>query len=255
LLHTIMARNWMSYRRVPADYDEDGGRSESILRKAERPSRRLLLIIIAVETMVLIWSIFSRTGHKRTWPSFVYSPAQDVVEYKLTKFAIGGDKHFHIPPSDALDEAWNNLYNFGISRIPKSQAALLPNKTHPIPGDDGYYIVELDVFHNLHCLNMIRKTLHSDYYTHMAMNVNDNGPHMDHCVDWLRQSLMCAGDTSVIVWQWDEEQQKTTFQGDVVHTCRDFDKLRDWGTSHALTNEYDSSIRVEDDIVIPVIHS
>lgn len=40
----------------------------------------------------------------------------------------------------------------GISRITKEQAAQLPNKTQPIPGDDGYYISELDVFHNLHCL-------------------------------------------------------------------------------------------------------
>lgn len=39
-----------------------------------------------------------------------------------------------------------------MNRIPKSQAALLPNKTAPIPGDDGYYIITLDVFHQLHCL-------------------------------------------------------------------------------------------------------
>jgi hypothetical protein len=92
------------------------------------------------------------------------------VEYGITTYAIGGDKRFHIPPSPELDQNWSDLYNFGISQIPKSQAALLPNKTHPIPGDEGNYvrfnsedsqqvvkggclqIVELDVFHNLHCL-------------------------------------------------------------------------------------------------------
>ena len=40
----------------------------------------------------------------------------------------------------------------GISKISKDQAAKLPNKTHAIPGDEGYYIAELGVFHNLHCL-------------------------------------------------------------------------------------------------------
>lgn len=34
----------------------------------------------------------------------------------------------------------------GISRITKDEAARLPNKTHAIPGDDGHYIAELDVF-------------------------------------------------------------------------------------------------------------
>jgi len=40
-----------------------------------------------------------------------------------------------------------------ILRIPKEQAALLPNRTEPITGDpDGYYIAQVDVFHQLHCL-------------------------------------------------------------------------------------------------------
>lgn len=54
-------------------------------------------------------------------------------------------------------------------------------------------------------------------------------------------------------WQWDPAQNKTTFQGDVAHTCRNFDKLRDWGKSHMITTAYDTSVRIEDDIVIPVI--
>jgi hypothetical protein len=54
-------------------------------------------------------------------------------------------------------------------------------------------------------------------------------------------------------WQWDPEQNKTNFQGDVAHTCRNFDKLREWGISHQIRRHYDTSVRIEDDIVIPVI--
>lgn len=39
-----------------------------------------------------------------------------------------------------------------IQRIPKSDAARLVNKTEPIPGEPGNYIVALNVFHELHCL-------------------------------------------------------------------------------------------------------
>jgi hypothetical protein len=39
-----------------------------------------------------------------------------------------------------------------IVKIPKSEAALLPNKTWPIVTEPGYYIASLDVFHQLHCL-------------------------------------------------------------------------------------------------------
>lgn len=40
----------------------------------------------------------------------------------------------------------------GVSRIPKETAAKLVNYTIPIPGDPGYYIISLNVFHQLHCL-------------------------------------------------------------------------------------------------------
>ncbi|KAJ7694807.1 hypothetical protein B0H17DRAFT_1056873 [Mycena rosella] len=214
------------------------------------PSRHILFLVIFLETLVLLWWTFRAPEPKCFGPGTVYSPAEEAIEYGTTSYAIGQNERFRIPPSPQLDEAWNNLYNFGISQIPKSQAVLLPNKTHPIPGDEENYIVELDVFHNLHCLNMIRKRIHSDYYPDsLKMEIS----HMDHCIDWVRQSLMCAGDTSVIVWQWDPAQNITTFQGDVAHTCRNFDKLREWGKSHKIRTFYDTSVRIEDDIVVPVI--
>ena len=37
-------------------------------------------------------------------------------------------------------------------KIPRNEAVLLPNKTYPIRDEPGYYIAELDVFHQLHCL-------------------------------------------------------------------------------------------------------
>jgi hypothetical protein len=43
-------------------------------------------------------------------------------------------------------------------------AAQLPNRTTRIPGDDDGYVVGLDVLHQLHCLNMLRKSLYPDRY-------------------------------------------------------------------------------------------
>lgn len=44
------------------------------------------------------------------------------------------------------------LAGIGIVKIDEVSAKRLPNKTLPILGDDGYYIVEIDVFHQLHSL-------------------------------------------------------------------------------------------------------
>jgi hypothetical protein len=98
---------------------------------------------------------------------------QHLVEETLKIYPLGFGKDlspFQVPSSPDLDQAWEDLYNcafsssnhrelpfdriilVGVSRIPKQEAAKLPNKTSPIPGDPGFYIVELDVFHELHCL-------------------------------------------------------------------------------------------------------
>lgn len=55
------------------------------------------------------------------------------------------------PLADLLQEA-DDSETVGISRIPRSFAAQLINKTVPIPDDPGYYAVGLKVFHQLHCL-------------------------------------------------------------------------------------------------------
>lgn len=48
--------------------------------------------------------------------------------------------------------------------IPEHQARQLPNYTLGIPGMPGQYIIGLDVFHQLHCLNMFRKLMYPERY-------------------------------------------------------------------------------------------
>lgn len=40
----------------------------------------------------------------------------------------------------------------------------MPNHTLPIPGEDDGYIVGLEVYHQLHCLDFLRRALYPDYY-------------------------------------------------------------------------------------------
>ncbi len=53
----------------------------------------------------------------------------------------------------------------GVSAISALDAAKLPNKTTSIPGRPNEFVVELDVFHQLHCLNTLRKTFYPDRYS------------------------------------------------------------------------------------------
>lgn len=53
-----------------------------------------------------------------------------------------------------------------------------------------------------------------------------------HCVDSIRQSLMCSVDISTLFWEWLPDQQRSTPDSRTTHTCRDFEKVREWAVEH-----------------------
>ncbi|KAF5313158.1 hypothetical protein D9619_003703 [Psilocybe cf. subviscida] len=248
--------------------DAENAEQETSISPPESPNSRpgavihlvaLWAVLLAQAAIISLLLLRLRRGEIPYRPHLLYSPADRVVKYevKTFNFGIGDDlSPFQQPPSDELDEMWEDLYNFGVHRIPKEEAALLPNKTSAIPDDpDGYYIAELEIFHQLHCLNMIRKALYPERYPDMALGGAQADEHVGHCIDAIRQGLMCAADTSVIVWQWDEKQQRTTFRGNVAHTCRNFDAIRDWAMERQITEKYHQEVYMEDDIRIPLYNA
>lgn len=104
-------------------------------------------------------------------------------------------------------------------------------------------MVELDVFHQLHCLNLMRKLVYPETFpmdlTSGSDEAEDNVYHMEHCYDQLRQSLQCAADTSTIYWEWSVPKKKMFGNLKTTHTCKDFSKIRDWAVDHQLQEEFD----------------
>lgn len=146
-------------------------------------------------------------------------------------------------------------------------AARLANRTVPIGNDPGYYAVTLDVFHELHCLvcasrsgrdtvpisgqianklpqNAVRRRLWWDGVPDPEEPLMDM-PHLDHCIDMIRQNLMCSSDITPLPWVWDRTQKKALAVGKVIRTCRNFDMIRQWGIDNKV-REFNTSIYVED---------
>lgn len=63
-------------------------------------------------------------------------------------------------------------------------------------GDDAY-AAAFDVFHQIHCLNALRKMAYRGYYGETEanpVNVTLKELHINHCVDMLLQTLQCSGN-------------------------------------------------------------
>ncbi|QDS73728.1 hypothetical protein FKW77_003913 [Venturia effusa] len=146
---------------------------------------------------------------QNTEPRFkdeVYS--RSVVSYENRVFTSGFGlerTEYQGPPSPERNALWDDLYGC----------------------DPGHYAVELNVFHQLHCLNMLRKRLYStEKYPpdHELMGIE----HLEHCYDALRQSLMCTADITPLPWKWVEAKKKAMEVAQVVHTCKNFDAIKSW---------------------------
>ncbi|KOC18606.1 hypothetical protein AFLA70_146g002951 [Aspergillus flavus AF70] len=119
-------------------------------------------------------------------------------------------------------------------------------------GQDTYSIA---VFHQLHCLYAImsvyddlaaaksaadlnahhsRDDTHSNEHPHEQVHVHSHD-HVDHCFQYLRQSLLCCGDTALEGQDPRTDNPGTDGTG-AVHICKDFDGILAWADSRRLVD-------------------
>ncbi|CAG8971744.1 hypothetical protein HYALB_00007224 [Hymenoscyphus albidus] len=194
------------------------------------------LIILTVLNITQYWRSITAPNPSQ----IVYSPVQHLLSYELREFGTGkpGDPSPYFgEPSTKLDRAWRDLYPSVYQLIPKESAAQLVEKTLIFPHDpQRRYVVELEVFHLIHCLNMIRKSTRPDYYKGFAPGIVNShtedllfGPeHVSHCIESIRQAIMCHVDVTPYTWIWNSTSGHMQNVFATPHTCRNFDAIRDW---------------------------
>ncbi|KAF8319623.1 hypothetical protein DL93DRAFT_2053465, partial [Clavulina sp. PMI_390] len=184
----------------------------------------------------------------------IVAPANDVVEHVHVRFPdIHDITAFGGPPTDEVDKAWNDLYRFGISGIPRSMASKLEGPTLKFYNDQEHYVVVMDVFHQLHCLNALRKTLYPERYptNNLTFGIGSHVEHLDHCANSIRQSLMCNADMTPIRWKWNPRARVSDPHFTNVHTCKNWDRISDFARSVAAKTPLDRWHFAPDDLQYP----
>jgi hypothetical protein len=140
---------------------------------------------------------------------------------------------------DEVDRAWSRIADVGIQRISREDVVRLgkdPEYAIQPPeswGWEGDYMAEIEVFHQLHCLNALRKGLVTNYHHYWGSRYGWSPPvnferHLSHCLDMIRQSLMCHSDVEAITYVWRETQAAPYPDFGVRKVCRDFETVREW---------------------------
>jgi hypothetical protein len=139
------------------------------------------------------------------------------------------------PPTDELDAAWEELLRGRYITVTEAEAETAFGRPHGLYNDPEVgYLVGVDVYHALHCVDEIRKALDRDhYYNKQTKHGFPDRAHRDHCLDHLRQQLMCHADLTPIPVIWYEAHGRSFVQSDVIHTCRNWDMIQDFKNSRA----------------------
>jgi len=65
----------------------------------------------------------------------------------------------------------------GITGLNQAESTHLVNSTLPAPNDPTKFIVQLNVFHQLHCVNLLRKAIYKDEYPGWEFHENGRVNH------------------------------------------------------------------------------
>lgn len=71
--------------------------------------------------------------------------------------------------------------------------------------------------------------------------------HVGHCLDHLRQGVQCHVDVTPDIWIWNTTLKANRPRLDTMHTCRNYDLVRDWAREHNLKG-MQWSVHAKDDL-------
>ncbi|KAK4863217.1 hypothetical protein LT330_001995 [Penicillium expansum] len=158
-------------------------------------------------------------------PQLTYSPIQGAVSYEKTWYdgSLGNRNRYIGEPRPELEEAWHELTVNNNLKLTQSELQKL-NKSAIELSDGSGYFGQVMVYHHLHCLKFLREALYPDAYEGSTME------HLDHCVDDIRQALMCNPDISASTFFWEDGVRRPQPDFTLYKTCVNWEHFDAWAT-------------------------
>ncbi|KAL3422012.1 hypothetical protein PVAG01_06168 [Phlyctema vagabunda] len=200
---SFSSRGWSSVENFGASFQSKLRQfRESITLRAVLFHLIFTITYTSIITFILIPRTQCQSLQKRK--SVIYTPADiaTVQEAKTISVKINETSNpYNGAPSPEVDQAWSDLFQHANIRVPKEELDRTGRSSVQLADGSGDYLGSLDVYHQLHCLKYIRHYVHQDYYTLGKTNV-PNVEHVNHCIEMLRQIVMCKADTALMTYEW-----------------------------------------------------
>jgi hypothetical protein len=183
-----------------------------------------------------------------TVANFLGLTSTSLVEVQFDGRLRDNNSIYRMPPSPAVDAAWDEVSAEGFEAMTVPASMVVDSKKDPdmslkAPSAWGYgddaYVVQVDVFHQIHCLNELRKEIYYDHYYAQPPSALHRD-HKSHCIHMLLQSLMCHADLDIITHNWvhndhiSDPKERPFPDFNMVKQCRDFNATLRWAKDNAI---------------------
>ncbi|KAF2205680.1 hypothetical protein GQ43DRAFT_406962 [Delitschia confertaspora ATCC 74209] len=212
---------------------EDNVCNQKSNRKEEKKglhARVILLLCAHIIIATIYMTILYFWLKNKSRASLIYSPAQSALKFEKRFFyaELNDTNPYKGPPSPELDAAWNDLLAPTAIRVSEETMKRINRTSIRIKDGSGYFVT-LDVYHQLHCLKYLRHYVHPEYYTINEPNIAE---HVDHCLDTLRQYIMCNADVALNTYTWKPNYARPWPVFTTEHECVNWEALHSWALGH-----------------------
>ncbi|KAG9229919.1 hypothetical protein BJ875DRAFT_386313 [Amylocarpus encephaloides] len=276
-----MAKEFLRFFTKRPYHAEASEQEYSLLKKTQlqsRPQHRLpytLLLSLALGISIVLNTYLGFIVDNRpldevcNMHSHLKSPVHEAVRvgYKATQFngSVPRNTIYRQTAGPEVDEAWRMLgTNYRPVVIPEDKAesyGIGPGFVKRRKDQGGGFFANVEVFHHLHCVNLLRK---GAYFNYDHYHKEGLGPfeddeqtvrnHVAHCTDILRQQLMCSADTDVFGQKWVKNPPGAFVDFNTVHMCKDFESIRKWAEENQVGDrEHNQAEYRKGDILLPDI--
>ncbi|TRX93398.1 hypothetical protein FHL15_005673 [Xylaria flabelliformis] len=248
---TLVSRENLIYPRAPITFSRRTNINLGKALYAVGTGLNIVFFVISVACLITTGVIIRRSGGFQTSQSLLVetsynSPVAKELQanwstVKLTSSHLGNpDAIYRQPPDDVVDAAWAALANPPFIVLSGAEVRDLgkdPAEAARPPEDWGLgpdvYLGTIDVYHQLHCLDMLRSNLRDNF------NHYHRGPlspiaraHVSHCVEALMKTLMCQPSLDILTAKWTESTHGLgpahLADFDFNRKCLDFEQLQRW---------------------------
>lgn len=170
-----------------------------------------------------------------------HSPANGIISYELHPLLFHEfDERYYGKPED-IDHHWHKLLEPSNIRASKEelQRARADFSDDIVHLSDGGHPAVLATYHELHCLDGLRKNMHKDYYFPNMTEEQEafNTYHQGHCIESLRRTLMCKADASLYAGYWiaaDGSWPSKELRSNSQQVCSNWARIDNWARQRML---------------------